>query len=72
MRAELRAALAEFAETERMQAEEKEVPLEEAARHIGITGKALRSRIERGSIEGARKIGGRWHVTLGAARSAKK
>jgi hypothetical protein len=30
----------------------------------GLTPKALRARIERGSIDGATKIGGRWNLSM--------
>jgi hypothetical protein len=64
VRSELRAALAEHRQEERSHEGSKLVPLVEAARKLGLTPKALRARIERGSIDGATKIGGRWHVSM--------
>ncbi len=64
VRAELRAALAEHRQEERSREASKLVPLVDAARKLGLTPKALRARIERGSVEGATKIGGRWHVSM--------
>jgi hypothetical protein len=64
VRAELRAALAEHRQEERSREATKLVPLVEAARKLGLTPKALRARIERGSIEGATKIGGRGHLSM--------
>jgi len=68
VRAELRAALADHRAEERSHEGTKLVPLPEAAKHLGLTAKALRSRIERGSIDGAVKIGERWHVALAGVK----
>lgn len=42
----------------------KLLPLAQAAVRLGLSQKALHSRCERGSVQGATKIGGRWHVRL--------
>ena len=65
IRDELREALADERALAREADTARLVPLDAAARHYGITPKALRNRIERGSIDGASKLGGRWHVPLG-------
>jgi hypothetical protein len=65
VRDELRAALADHRQQERERDAARLLPLPEAARRLGLTAKALRSRIERGSVAGARRVGGRWHVPVG-------
>ena len=67
VREELRAALAEHRQQERERDATKLLPLPEAAQKLNLTAKALRSRIERGSVPGARRVGRRWHVPLNAA-----
>ena len=71
MREEARSALADHRAEERKADGTKLMPLHEAAGRLGITTKALRSRIERGSVEGATKIGGRWHLPVGALPGAE-
>jgi hypothetical protein len=71
VRAEARAALADHRTREQEREGTRLVPLAVAARALGLTPKALRSRIERGSVEGATRIGGRWHVPLGVVRTAE-
>jgi hypothetical protein len=68
VRAELRAALADHRAEERSREGAKLIPFPEAAKQLGLTAKALRSRIERGSIDGALKIGERWHVALAGVK----
>jgi hypothetical protein len=67
VREELRMALAEHRQHEREREATKLLPLPEAARKLNLTAKALRSRVERGSVPGARRVGKRWHVPLSAA-----
>jgi hypothetical protein len=67
VREELRAALAEHRRHERERDSTKLLPLPEAAQKLNLTAKALRSRIERGSVPGARRVGRRWHVPLNTA-----
>ncbi len=64
VREELRSALAEHRQQERERETEKLLPLPEAARKLNLTAKALRSRIERGSVPGAQRVGSRWHIPL--------
>ena len=64
VREELRAALVEHRQQEREREAAKLLPLPEAARKLNLTAKALRSRIERGSVPGAQRVGSRWHVPL--------
>jgi hypothetical protein len=71
VRAEARAALADHRAREQEREGTRLVPLAVAAKALGLTPKALRSRIERGSVEGAARIGGRWHVPLGTVRTAE-
>ena len=47
--------------------ESADARFEAAARKLNLTAKALRSRVERGSVPGARRVGKRWHVPLSAA-----
>ena len=64
VREETAGALAAHRAEERTNEAAKLLPLPEAADYLGISKKALRSRIERGSVPGATKIGERWHVPL--------
>jgi hypothetical protein len=64
VREELRAAIAEHRQHEREREAAKLLPLPEAARKLNLTAKALRSRIERGSVPEAQRVGSRWHVPL--------
>jgi len=67
IREELYAAFADHRAEMRSRQSTRLVPLAQAAQRLGLTPKALRSRIERGSVAGAVRIGGRWHVAIGAA-----
>jgi hypothetical protein len=71
MREEARGALADHRAEQQEREGARLVPLAEAAKRAGLTMKALRSRCERGSIDGATKIGGRWHLPLSAVQAAK-
>jgi len=62
VRAHTLAALAEHGLRERRDEQKKTIPIAEASRNLNITQKAMRSRIERGSVPGAHKIGDRWYV----------
>jgi hypothetical protein len=62
IREEARSALADHRAEERERESTKLVPLREAAVRLGLSQKALRSRCERGSVSGAKRIGGRWHL----------
>jgi hypothetical protein len=66
VREEARSALADHSAEERERDSTKLVPLREAAARLGLSQKALRSRCERGSVSGAKRIGGRWHLPLRA------
>ena len=66
VREEARSALADHRAEERERESTKLLPLAEAAVRLGLSQKALRSRCERGSISGAKRIGGRWHIPLRA------
>jgi hypothetical protein len=66
VREEARSALADHRAEEREREATKLVPLAEAAVRLGLSPKALRSRCERGSVSGAKRIGGRWHMPLRA------
>ena len=70
VRAEMLAALADHRAQERERDDSKLVPLADAAARMGLTPKALRSRIERGSVPGAVRVGGRWHVAVSATNGA--
>jgi hypothetical protein len=70
VREELRAAFAEHRQQEREREGAKLLPLPEAARKLNLTAKALRSRIERGSVPGAQRVGSRWHVPLKIAAAS--
>ncbi len=65
IRAEARSALADHRAQEREREGTRLVPLVERAAQLHISTKALRARIERGSVPGATKVGGRWHVPVG-------
>ena len=67
IREELYAAFADHRAELRSRQSTRLMPLAQAAQRLGLTPKALRSRIERGSVAGAVRIGGRWHVAIGAA-----
>lgn len=64
IREEARSALADHRAEEREREATKLVPLADAAVRLGLSQKALRSRCERGSVSGAKRIGGRWHLPL--------
>lgn len=66
IREEARSALADHRAEERERESTKLLPLAEAAVRLGLSQKALRSRCERGSVSGAKRIGGRWHIPLRA------
>jgi hypothetical protein len=72
VREETAGALAAHRAEERSSEAAKLTPLAEAAAQLGITSKALRSRIERGNVVGATKIGGRWHVLIGTINTSAK
>ena len=67
IREELYAAFADHRAELQARQRTRLVPLAQAAQRLGLTPKALRSRIERGSVAGAVRIGGRWHVAIGDA-----
>jgi len=67
IREELYAAFADHRAELRSHQNTRLVPLAQAAQRLGLTPKALRSRIERGSVAGAVRTGGRWHVAIGDA-----
>jgi len=67
IREELYAAFADHRAEMRSRQSTRLMPLAQAAQRLGLTPKALRSRIERGSVAGAVRIGGRWHVAIGDA-----
>jgi len=67
IREELYAAFADHRAELQSRQSTRLVPLAQAAQRLGLTPKALRSRIERGSVAGAVRIGGRWHVTVADA-----
>jgi hypothetical protein len=67
IREELHVALADHRAELQSRQRRRLVPLAQAAERLGLTPKALRSRIERGSVAGAVRIGGRWHVAIGDA-----
>jgi hypothetical protein len=69
VREEARSALADHRAEEREREGTKLVPLPDAAARLGLTVKALRSRCERGSVSGARRIGGRWHLPISAVEA---
>jgi hypothetical protein len=64
IREEARSALADHRAEEHEREATKLVPLTAAAARLGLSPKALRSRCERGSVSGAKRIGGRWHLPL--------
>ena len=69
---EARSALADDRAEEREREATKLLPLAEAARKLGVTAKALRSRIDRGTVVGARRVGGRWHLPISAVTDADR
>jgi hypothetical protein len=69
IREEARSALADHRAEEQEREATKLLPLPAAAVRLGLSPKALRSRCERGSVSGAKRIGGRWHVPLRAVEA---
>jgi hypothetical protein len=69
IREEARSALADHRAEEQEREAMKLLPLPAAAARLGLSPKALRSRCERGSVSGAKRIGGRWHVPLRAVEA---
>jgi hypothetical protein len=69
VREEARSALADHRAEERERESTKLIPLPEAAVRLGLSQKALRSRCERGSVSGAKRIGGRWHIPVRAVEA---
>jgi len=67
IREELYAAFADHRAELQSRQSTRLVLLAQAAQRLGLTPKALRSRIERGSVAGAVRIGGRWHVAVSDA-----